>query len=363
MKRIRCKFCGTLLGAGDENCGNCGAPVEPDLQEAPEADESPHVLAEGTGTTVSSQTTVTTQPSGCGCGPKILVAIIFAAVVIPILAAVVIPAVIGYARRSREAGAATRTPEENGAVLTPAPMPDSVYRSFLVDGENTVETVWPRVLLDCPDSCAWLEPYQPSAAFLVEVSSERSLCRFYATAPFDLVMALLERREDGTLRFLRYNDDTVGRNPRIDEILRRGEYLVLVAPLSSFDAGELSFVWEVVQEEIPVLAPDTVFTAELTELAPRAVFFVDIRRDSVYTIQAASDDLDSYVELRTAQGIILSDDDGGGGWNDSRLVFEASALHAGEALLVVRSYSEYSPDYGQVSIGFSEGTAPAPPLR
>ncbi|NLP04672.1 hypothetical protein GX411_01800, partial [Candidatus Fermentibacteria bacterium] len=50
-------------------------------------------------------------------------------------------------------------------------------------------------------------------------------------------------------------------------------------------------------------------------------------------------------------------------WSDSRLVFEASAIHEGEAILVVRSCNEYSPEYGRVTVGFSEGSAPAQPLR
>ncbi|NLP06164.1 hypothetical protein GX411_09470, partial [Candidatus Fermentibacteria bacterium] len=320
MKRIRCQFCGTFLGEGEDRCGNCGAPAEPDSRSPLEPAEEPAVVVENSGNSASTQTTVTARtPSGGGCGSRLLIAIIVAAVLIPILAAIAIPALMNCARRSREARIATATPEEMGAVLTPAPTPDSVYRAVLVEGENTVETVWPRVLLDCPDSCSWLEPYQPSAAFLVEVRWERPLCRFYATAPFDLVMAVLERRDDGTLGFLRYDDDTVGRDPQIDEILHRGEYIVIVAPLSSFDTGGISFVLEILQEEVPVLPPDTVFTTELSELDPRAVYFVEIRRDSVYTIQAASDDLDTFVELRTGQGAVLSDDDGGGGWSDSRL--------------------------------------------
>lgn len=364
MKRYRCQFCGTLLDEGEDRCGNCGAPADLDGRSSQEPAVEPQIPIEPGEKPVEDRSTVTvTEPSGGGCGPRIIVAIIIAAVVIPILAALAIPALIEYARRSRDARLATATSEEMGAVLTPATSPDSVYRAVLVEDENTVETIWPRILLDCPDSCSWLEPYQPAAAFIVDVRGERSLCRFYATARFDLVMALLERRDDGTLVFLRYDDDTVGTDPLIEEILSGGEYLVIVAPLSGYDTGEMSFLWEVVQEEIPVLAPDTVFTAELTELAPRALYFVELRRDSVYTIQAASDDLDPFVELRTGQGLVLSDDDGGGGWSDSRLVFEASALHDGEAVLVVRSYSEYSPEYGQVTIGFSEGSEPAPALR
>lgn len=359
----RCEFCGTKVKPGQDNCPNCGAPVE-HAQEAPakepaesafkfdvETGESTVTIREG------SVVTTTTVPKSSGCGVKALVFVIVGAAILPILLGIAIPAISHYAERQKLAGG---TPEERGAVITPAPLPDSIYRATIVEGENTIETIWPRVITDLPDSVSWVNDYSPAVAFRFTTAAEHSLVQLDASAPIDLVMSLLRLNPDGSMTFLKFNDDSdFGRDPSIVEVVPAGDYLALVNNLGGYEYGEVRFVWQVLQSEIPELLPDTSFTISLSDRNRMAYFFVDIEQDSSYVFEASSQVIDSYVELRTAEGSILSDDDGGENWSDARLAFDATALQAGEALLIVRPYYYSSSNtWGDVRVSFAEGAEP-----
>lgn len=355
----RCEFCRTRIKPGQDTCPNCGAPVDPIPEEKAGEGNGSFEITTGSGSTISSTTITTTAPKSVGCGVKGLIAVIVVAAILPILLGIAIPAISHYSEQRKLAGA---TPEERGAVFTPAPMPDSIYTAVIAEGENTIETIWPRVMTDLPDSVAWVNDYNPAAAFAFSTTGSHSLIQLQASAPNDLVMSLLRRNSDGSLTFLRFNDDgSLGRDPSIIEAVSAGDYLAIVNDLGGYEYGEVRFVWEILQPEIAFLEPDTAFTITLSDRNRLAYFFVNIEADSSYVFEASSEDIDSYIELRTAGGSVLSDDDSGTGsnWNDARLAFDASALNVGEACLIVRPYYySTSNTWGDMRITYTRGTPP-----
>jgi hypothetical protein len=347
----KCQFCGTRVKPGAEKCSNCGAPVEspppPDDSFVPEEKVTRVEV-------VQTTTTTSTASSKAGCG--IAAAIITLAIGLPILFGVLVPGLVRCAEERKQSELQSSTLAERDVEIIQAQATDSIYRGMLFEDGMTVEDVWPRVLTDLPDSCSWLSYYSPCAVFGFTTTGGNPLCRLMATAPFDLVMGVLRVEEDGSLTYLKYNDDGIsGSDPEIDAVLPEGDYIAIVAAISSGYSGEVRFVWDVMIQDIPVLQPDTTLTVELTDFCPLGYFYVDIHTDSTYTIESSNDDFDSYLELHTAGGSVLSDDDGGDNWNDARLSFQASALHEGRALLIVRHYSEYDPETGTVTLTFSEG--------
>jgi hypothetical protein len=361
----RCEFCGTKVKPGQDNCPNCGAPVEhcqeaQPQQKAAEAFGGDFDSADST-VTVTRETVVTVPAASksTSCGIKALVFVIVAAAVLPVLLGVAIPALISYSERQKLSG---DTPEERGAVITPALLPDSIYRATIVEGENTIETIWPRVMTDLPDSVAWVNDYSPAVAFSFTTSGEHSLIQLDASAPIDLVMSLLRLNSDGSMTFIRFNDDSdIGRDPSIVDAVPAGDYLAIVNNLGGYEYGEVRFVWQVLQPEVPLLVPDTTFTIALSDRNRLAYFYVEITADSSYVFEASSESIDSYIELHTEGGSVLSNDDGGTGanWNDARLTFDATALQAGEACLIVRPYYYSSSNtWGDVLVRFVEGEEP-----
>jgi hypothetical protein len=303
---------------------------------------------------VVQTTTTSTASAKTGCG--IVGTVVALAIGLPILLGAVIPGLIRCAEERKQSELQSSTLAERDVEIIRADVQDSIYRGVLTEDGMTVEDVWPRVLTELPDSCSWLNYYSPCAVFGFTTSGGSPLVRLIATAPFDLVMGVLRVEDDGTLTYLKYNDDGVsGSDPTINAVLPEGEYIAIVAAISSGYDGEVRFVWDVLIEDIPILRPDTSLTVELTDICPLGYFYVDIHTDSTYTIESSNDDFDSYLELHTEGGSVLSDDDGGDNWNDARLAFQASALHEGRALLIVRHYSEYSPEAGTVTLTFSEG--------
>jgi fermentation-respiration switch protein FrsA (DUF1100 family) len=359
----RCEFCGTKVKPGQDTCPNCGAPVEdrPVEQATGEPEDVFRVNLETgestvtvSGGTVVTTTTTTIAPKSTGCGIKALIIVIVAAAVLPILLGIAIPAIAHYTAQRK---LAQDTPEERGAVITPAPLPDSIYRATIVEGENTIETIWPRVMTDLPDSVAWVNDYSPAVAFGFTTTGAHSLIQLDASAPNDLVMSLLRLNPDGSMTFVRFNDDSdVGRDPSIIEAVTAGDYIALLYDLGGYEYGEVRFVWQVLMPEIPTILPDTMFTVSLSDGNRLAYYYVEIKPDSSYIFEASSEDVDSYIELRTAGGSVLSDDDGGDNWSDARLAFDATALQAGEACLIVRPYYYSSSNtWGDVRVSFTEG--------
>jgi hypothetical protein len=335
---------------GAEKCSNCGAPVE----SPPPPPASPVQEERVTRVEVVQTTTASAGSAKTGCGIAAL--IITLAIGLPILFGVLVPGLVRCAEERKQSELQASTLAERDVEIIQAGVQDSIYRGVLTEDGMTVEDVWPRVLTELPDSCSWLNYYSPCAVFGFATIGGNPLVRLIATAPFDLVMGVLRVEEDGTLTYLKYNDDSVsGSDPTINAVLPEGEYIAIVAAISSGYEGEVRFVWDVMIQDIPVLRPDTSLTVELTDICPLGYFYVDIHTDSTYTIESSNDDFDSYLELHTAGGPVLSDDDGGDNWNDARLSFQASALHEGRALLIVRHYSEYSPEAGTVTLTFTEG--------
>lgn len=351
----RCEFCGTKVRQGLDSCPNCGAPIE-----RPEADFKPMEtggIGADSGTTTITTTVTTAQAKSAGCAVKAVVLVIVIAAALPVLLGVGIPLISHCAHETRMSKA---TAEERGAVITPAPAPDSIYTAAIVEGENTVETIWPRVITDLPDSVSWVNNYSPAAAFSFSVTEPHSLVQLDASSPNDLVMSLLRVNDDGSMTFLRFNDDSNwSRDPSIVATLTAGNYLAIVNSLSGYEYGDVRFVWQVIQDDIPFLRPDTTFTITLSDRHAQEHFFVNIEADSSYVFGASSPTLDSYVELRTAGGSVLSDDDGGEEGLDARLAFTATALQSGEAELIVSPYRYSSSNrWGDMRVTFIEGTEP-----
>ena len=308
---------------------------------------------------MTTTTTTTTAPKS-GCGIKALIFIIVAAALLPILLGIAIPAVAHYAERQK---LAQDTPEERGVSEHPGSPARFHLQSHHSGGREYQETIWPRVMTDLPDSVSWVNDYSPAAAFGFTTAGEHSLIQLDASAQFDLVMSLLRLDPDGSMTFIRFNDDSdIGRDPSIIEAVPAGDYIALVNNLGGYEYGEVRFVWQVLMPEVPTLASDTSFTVALSDRNRLAYFYVDIRADSSYTFEASSEDIDSYIELRTAGGSVLSDDDGGGSsgnWADARLAFDATSLQAGEACLIIRPYYySSSNEWGDVIVTFAEGEEP-----
>ena len=148
----------------------------------------------------------------------------------------------------------------------------------------------------------------------------------------------------------------MGTDPSITKVLQGGDYIALVTNLGGWQYGEVRFLWTVLQEEIPTLTPDTSVVLAFTDRMQRFHFFLEIEQGRDYVISTSCPDIDSYVELRTEGGSVLYDDDSGPNWNDARLSFTATALYAGEAMLVVRPYSTYTPDTGDLTLTVSSTT-------
>jgi len=253
-----------------------------------------------------------------------------------------------------------RAVEEPGAVVIDAFEPDSVHAGLIEEDRNTVESIWPRILTDLPDSCYYPGPYDPCAAFRFSVSGRRVLARLEASAPFDLVMTLL--REDGTgLSYVAWNEDgPTGTDPLILAPLSGGTYIALVTSLGGWEFGRVRFLWSVVMEDIPLVTRDTTFSVSLSSTTPMVCFDIDIARGSTYSIRTVSEsrDMDAFVQLTTLEGSVLSDDDSGRNdncWGDAHLSFTAGPLQEGRAFVVVRPYSQYSPSYSDMDVVFTIG--------
>ncbi|MDM7992929.1 MAG: hypothetical protein QUS11_06400 [Candidatus Fermentibacter sp.] len=337
----KCEFCGTKIKPSMDNCPNCGAPVE--HAPAPPADDPD--------TGLPTPPTVAPAPVQTAAGPafKIVGCVIALMVILPLLFGLVIPALMCSGTESEVT--ADSTLDERSVTILQAPVQDSIYRASIVEGENTVEEIWPRVITDLPDTCYYPGAYDPCAAFRFHVDGRHSLVRLDASAPIDLVMTLLGVDGEGVLSFAGWNEDgPMGTDPSITKVLQGGDYIALVTNLGGWEYGEVRFLWTVLQEEIPTLTPDTSVVLAFTDRMQRFHFFLEIEQGRDYVISTSCPDIDSYVELRTEGGSVLYDDDSGPNWNDARLSFTATALYAGEAVLVVRPYSTYTPDTGDLTL-------------
>lgn len=343
----KCEFCGTKIKPAMDNCPNCGAPVE--HAAVPEAED--------TDTGFTTPPTVTPSPSQASAGPafKIAGCVIALMVVLPVLFGLVIPALMCSGEKSGDQ--ADSTLDVRSVTILRAPMQDSIYRASIVEGENTVEDIWPRVITDLPDTCYYPGAYDPCAAFQFRVEGRYSLVQMDASAPMDLVMTLVSLGEDSVLSFAGWNEDgPMGTDPSITKVLPGGDYIALVTNLGGWEYGEVRFLWTVLQEEIPTLVPDTSVDLAFTDRMQRFYFFIDIQDGRDYVISTSCPDIDSYVELHTEGGSVLYDDDSGPSWNDARLSFTATALNAGEAVLVVRPYSTYTTDIGDLTLTVTSTT-------
>lgn len=343
----KCEFCGTKIKPSMDNCPNCGAPVEHAAVPEP-ADP---------GYSPPTQTTVASTPVRTAAGPafKIAGCVIALMVFLPLLFGLVIPALMCSGPESGVT--ADSTLDERSVTILQAPVQDSIYRASIVEGENTVEEIWPRVITDLPDTCYYPGAYDPCAAFRFRVDGRHSLVRLDASAPIDLVMTLLGVDDDGVLSFAGWNEDgPMGTDPSITAVLQGGDYIALVTNLGGWQFGEVRFLWTVLQEEIPTLIPDTSVVLAFTDRMQRFHFFLDIEQGRDYVISTSCPDIDSYVELRTEGGSVLYDDDSGPNWSDARLSFTATALNEGEAVLVVRPYSTYTPDIGDLTLTVTSTT-------
>lgn len=345
----KCEFCGTKIKPSMDNCPNCGAPVE--HVEAPPAEEQ--------ATGFPTPPPVASPPSQPSAAPafRIVGCIIALMVILPLLFGVIIPALV--CNGSKQGVQADSTLDVRSVTILQAPVQDSIYRASIVEGENTVEDIWPRVITDLPDTCYYPGAYDPCAAFQIHVDGRFSLVRLDASAPIDLVMTLLARSEEDVLSFAGWNEDgPMGTDPSITTVLPGGDYIALVTNLGGWEFGEVRFLWTVLQEEIPTLSPDTSVQLAFTDRMQRFHFFIDIQEGRDYVISTSCPDIDSYVELHTEGGSILYDDDSGANWNDARLSFTATALNAGEAVLVVRPYSTYTSSVGDLTLTVTSTDTP-----
>ncbi len=350
----RCEFCGTKIKASMDNCPNCGAPAE----HAPQPlDDTPEVTVfSSSSSTTSSPPTMSTSrgPDPATKAIKIVGCVVGLMILLPILFGVVFPVLLCSDSDRGSTVVKDSVLDERLVTITMAEVEDSIYRASIIEGENTVEEIWPRVITDLPDSCYYPDAYDPCAAFQIHVEGGHSLIRLDASAPIDLVMTLLRRNENDTLTYAGWNEDgDLGQDPSITSVLTGGDYIALVTNLGGWEFGEVRFLWTVLLEEIPTIAPDTALELAFTDRIQEFYFFVDIEQGREYTISSSSEDIDTFVELRTEGGSVLSDDDSGPNWSDALLTFTASALNAGEAVLVVRPYSTYSTYTGDVTLELS----------
>lgn len=335
----RCEFCGSRVTFGSTSCGNCGAPLQQG-SEIPEQGGTP---------TVSH--TATTIRTGCIVAVVVLMAIV--AGVVTLL--------------SRSSSVFTRevTSAETGVkleeVVVDASLPDSIHTGYIEEDRNTVESIWPRVLTDLPDSCYYPSPYDPCVAFRFNFEGRRALVKLEASAPIDLVMTLLREDETG-LSYAAWNEDgPTGRDPMIVTPLSEGTYIALVTCLGGWEYGRVRFIWSVVMDDIPLVTRDTTFSVSLSNATPMACFDIDIVRGRTYSIRTVSrsPNMDSFVQLTTQEGSVLSDDDSGRNdncWGDAHLSFTAGPLQEGRAFVVVRPYSTLSPSYSDMEVVFTIGS-------
>lgn len=335
----RCEFCGSRVTPGSMACENCGAPLHQGVID-PEQTGIPVVP--------SSTTAIRT---GCIVAVAVLIALIAGLVMLFSRSSNVL---------SRENSGAV-IPEKLEETVLDASMPDSIYAGYLEEDRNTVETIWPRVLTDLPDSCYYPSPYDPCAAFRFTVEEHRALVKLEASAPIDLVMTLLREDETG-LSYAAWNEDgPSGTDPMILTPLSEGTYIALVTCLGGWEYGRVRFLWSVVMSDIPLVTSDTTFSLSLSNATPMACFDIDIVRGRTYSIRTVSraQSMDSFVQLTTEGGSVLSDDDSGRNdncWGDAHLSFTAGPLQEGRAFVVVRPFSTLSPSYSDMDVVFTIGS-------
>lgn len=335
----RCEFCGSRVTPGSQSCENCGAP----LQEGSIVPEQP-------GAPVVSHSAATIR-TGC---------IVAVAIVIALITGLVVFLSRSSSMLSGEVSS-TEALENLEEVIIDASLPDSIHTGYIEEGRNTVESIWPRVLTDLPDSCYYPSPYDPCAAFRFSIGGRRSLVKLDASAPIDLVMTLL--REDGTgLSYAGWNEDgPSGSDPMIVTPLSQGTYTAVVTCLGGWEYGRVRFLWSVVMEEIPLVTQDTTFSVSLSSATPMVFFDIDILRGHTYSIRTVShsQNMDSFVQLTTEGGSVLSDDDSGRNdncWGDAHLSFTAGPLQEGRAFVVVRPYNTVSPSFSDMDVVFTIGS-------
>lgn len=335
---FRCEFCGSRITIESESCGSCGAPMQ----------QGPEDIEHGGAPTVSH--TATTIKTGCIVAVVVLIAIVAGLVTLLSRSSSVFTQEVSGSE-------AQETLEE---VVVDASEPDSIHTGYIEEDRNTVESIWPRVLTDLPDSCYYPSPYDPCAAFRFSIEGQRALVKLEASAPIDLVMTLL--REEGTgLSYVSWNEDgPTGSDPMIVTPLSEGTYTALVTCLGGWEYGRVRFLWSVVMEDIPLVTRDTTFSVSLSSATPMACFDIDIVRGLTYSIRTVSrsQSMDAFVQLTTQGGSVLSDDDSGRNdncWGDAHLSFTAGPLQEGRAFVVVRPYSTQSPSYSDMEVVFAIG--------
>ncbi|MFO7626421.1 MAG: hypothetical protein R6V62_04110 [Candidatus Fermentibacteraceae bacterium] len=286
--------------------------------------------------------------------------IVAAVVLIAIVAGLVMLLTRSSSVLSPEVSSA-ETLEKLEEVVVDASLPDSIHTGYIEEDRNTVESIWPRVLTDLPDSCYYPSPYDPCAAFRFSIEGRRTLLKLEASAPIDLVMTLL--REEGTgLSYVSWNEDgPSGTDPLIVTPLSEGTYIALVTCLGGWEYGRVRFLWSVVMADIPLVTRDTTFSVSLNSATPMACFDIDILRGRTYSIRTVSlsQNMDSFVQLTTEGGSVLSDDDSGRNdncWGDAHLSFTAGPLQEGRAFVVVRPYNTLSPSYSDMDVVFTVGS-------
>lgn len=344
----KCEFCGSRVTSGMDSCPNCGAPFGNvySSSDSSVSGSKPKLYEQ---TIPSSAANRALRRVGCLVVLSLAFSVIGAAVFLITRAPGTTETITGR----------TTGMMDNGSLVMDAFQTDSIYRGTIVEDHNTVEDIWPRVIADLPDSCYYPNAYDPSAAFRFTVGDSRVLARIEASAPFDLVMTLL-RDDNGVLSFAGWNEDGSpgNRDPMIVSPLDGGTYIAVVTALGGYEYGEVRFFWSVIQDDIPLVSSDTSFVVTISASSPVAYFDLDIERGRTYSIRTASrvENMDSFIELRTEGGSLLTDDDSGRSdfcWGDANLVFTASPLQEGRASVIVRPFSMSSPDYGDLEVIFT----------
>lgn len=349
----RCQFCGSRVNTARDSCQNCGAPFE-HFEQVPDQSEpiEPVIISQTTTTTTMTQNSGSARALKVGC-------VVLAVLILGIAGIIAMFALKDSGVSVDPETGVVSAKQDGGDAITDAMIPDSIYRGVIVEDRNTVESIWSRVLTDLPDSCYYPEPYDPCAAFRFTVEGRRILAKVEASAPIDLVITLL-REENGVLTYVGWNEDGISGNqdPMLIAPLDGGTYIALVTNYGGYEYGDVRFIWSVVMPEIPLVTSDSTFFITQSDAAPIAYFELDIERGRTYSIrtEARTQNMDSYIELRTEGGSILSDDDSGRNdfcWGDARLSFTASPLQEGRATVIVRPLTMYSPTYGDLDVVFT----------
>ena len=240
--------------------------------------------------------------------------------------------------------------------------------------QDTYNTYLNSILREALENDVYIYNFFQAKLFPFTIENEELVSLSLESDEFDSYLVLLAV-EDGTYRFIEYNDDYSGSNSRIVKELDTGEYIALVMPYSAGDHGRFTLSMEVISEEaleqvgITASLADTDYIAEivpdrnfalawwrdmadnweapgfLTPFTPVAAFTFTVENTSVYELNA-SGDIDVCLTLlrNDAEGniqYVASNDDYPDLGSDSRII---QPLLPGEYIALVSHYSGMSED-------------------